>query len=349
MPNPSEFERIAALIAGLPAGAGVIVGPGDDAAVLRLAEGRDLVATTDAAVEGRHFRRDVLSPEEAGTRLAAANLSDLAAMAAQPRWALLSLVAPASWSAEDVQRLEHACARALFAEGAALVGGNLASGTGPLVASLTLLGEVERGHAWTRRGARAGDVLAVTGVPGSAAAFLALSLWGNPPSRSRVPAALAERFAAPPSRVRLARSIAETGAVRAAIDVSDGLAGDLAHLCAASGVGARIDEASLPADAALAEAARKLSALAGQERGPLPAAEGALLTRLRLGASDDYELLLAIDLARWADCERLAREAGAPLARIGELTAELGRVLKPAAGAERPLDEPGWDHFLAGG
>src|SRR5262249_30829140 len=185
----NEFARIAALIAGLPAGAGVVVGPGDDAAVLRLAEGRDLVATTDAAVEGRHFRRDVLSPEEAGTRLAAADLSDLAAMAAQPRWALISLVAPANWSGEDCRRLEHACARTLFAEGAALVGGNLASADGPLVASLTLLGEVERGRAWTRRGARAGDLIAVTGAPGSAAAFLALALWGNPPARRRAPAA----------------------------------------------------------------------------------------------------------------------------------------------------------------
>src|SRR5690242_15394880 len=98
MPEPpGEFERIAAIVAGLPPGRGVVIGPGDDAAVLRPDADRDLVATTDTFVEGRHFRRDWLTPAEIGTRLAAANLSDLAAMAALPRWALVSIVSPASW------------------------------------------------------------------------------------------------------------------------------------------------------------------------------------------------------------------------------------------------------------
>src|SRR5690349_24445205 len=102
MPEPgSEFERVASLLSGLPKGEGVVVGPGDDAAVLRVREGHDLVATTDTLVEGRHFRRDLLTPAQAGARLAAANLSDLAAMAAEPRWALLSLVVPVRWSAAE--------------------------------------------------------------------------------------------------------------------------------------------------------------------------------------------------------------------------------------------------------
>src|SRR5262249_5305309 len=195
--NGSELERIASLIGGLPAGEGVIVGPGDDAAVLRPRDGRDLVATTDAFVEGRHFRRDLLTPAEAGARLAAANLSDLAARAAEPRWALLSLVVPATWTHAECQLLERACARQLAADGAAIVGGNLASTDGAFAASLTLLGDVERGAAWTRAGARAGDVLAVSGAPGSAAAFLALSHWGHPPTRARVPSAIVERVVVP--------------------------------------------------------------------------------------------------------------------------------------------------------
>jgi len=349
MPEPgSESARIAALISGLPSGEGVIVGPGDDAAVLRPREGRDLVATTDAFVEGRHFRRDLLTSAEAGVRLAAANLSDLAAMAAEPRWALLSLVVPTSWTQAECQLLERACARTLAAAGAAIVGGNLASGEGAFSATLALLGDVERDRAWKRSGAKPGDVLAVTGVPGSAAAFLALALWGNPPSRARVPHDVVERVVAPVSRVQFARSIAATGGVRAAIDVSDGLAADLAHLCAASGVGARIDEGSLPGDEALRAAARALSAHAGQERGPLPAAEGEFLTRLQLGASDDYELLLAIAPAGWADCERIAQAQGVPLTRVGEIRAGDERVLRTTSGDERALDEPGWDHFRNG-
>ncbi|HEY6193825.1 MAG TPA: AIR synthase related protein, partial [Candidatus Eisenbacteria bacterium] len=141
MPEPGEFARIAAIVAGLPGGEGVVVGPGDDAAVLRPRPGHDLVASTDAFVEGRHFRRELLSPVEIGVRLAAANLSDLAAMAAEPRWALLSIVVGAGWSAAECEALELACARALAAEGAAVVGGNLASADGPLVATVTLLGE----------------------------------------------------------------------------------------------------------------------------------------------------------------------------------------------------------------
>ena len=345
MPEPgSEFERIASLLSGLPKGEGVIVGPGDDAAVLRVRDGRDLVATTDTFVEGRHFRRDVSTCAEVGTRLAAANLSDVAAMAAEPRWALLSLVVPPSWTHAECQLLERACARALAAEGAAIVGGNLTSGSGPFSATLVLLGEVERGAAWTRAGARPGDVLAVTGVPGSAAAFLAIALAEDPPSRSRAAHELVERVVAPPSRVRFARALANASAVHAAIDISDGLAADLAHVCEASGVGVRVFETSLPADAALEAAARALSALAGDAAG-----EGALLTRLRLGASDDYELLLMLDPGKWSECERLAHELGVPLARIGEITAGSARVLATAAGADAALDMPGWDPFSSRG
>jgi thiamine-monophosphate kinase len=346
MPEPpGEYARIAALLAGLPRGERVVVGPGDDAAVLRPREGHDLVATTDTFVEGRHFRRDLVTPAEAGTRLAAANLSDLAAMAAEPRWALVSLVVPVAWSAAECEALEHACARALAAEGAAVVGGNLASApqdVGYLVATVTLLGEVERERAWTRAGARAGDVLAVSGVPGSAAA--ALALWGTPPSWSRVPEALRRTFVAPACRVRFARALAATGGVRAAIDLSDGLAGDLARMCAASGVGARLDVARLPVSEPLRAAARALSASGG----PLPTREGVLVTQLQLGPGDDYELLMAVDPAAWPRCAAEAERAGTPFAAIGEITAASGLFLRESGGGERPLGAVGWDHFPAG-
>ncbi|MFM8558711.1 MAG: thiamine-phosphate kinase, partial [bacterium] len=204
----------------------MVVGPGDDAAVLRPTPGHDLVVTTDTFVEGRHLRRELCSPTEAGSRFAAANLSDLAAMGARPRWAVLALVLPASWTPAAAAAFEHACAHALAPDGAAIVGGNLSSGD-TFSATLTLFGECARDAAWRRSGARDGDVLAVTGSPGGAGAFVALALWGSPPSREHVPAALVERFVSPPSRVAFAQALAPLGAVRAAIDVSDGLVADL--------------------------------------------------------------------------------------------------------------------------
>lgn len=349
MPEPrGEFARIAAIVAGLPPGEGVVVGPGDDAAVLRPRDGHDLVATTDTMVEGRHFRRDLLTPAQTGARLAAANLSDLAAMAAEPRWALVSLVVPARWSAAECEALERACAQALAAEGAAVVGGNLVSGEGPLTATVTLLGEVVRDRAWTRRGARAGDVLAVSGEPGTAAAVLALALAPAGPSLSRAPQALRQQFVAPPARVRAARALAAVGGVRAAIDLSDGLAGDLAHLCATSAVGAWVDEARLPAGEPLRAAARALSTLAGPERASLPAGEGALLTLLQLSSSDDYELLLAVEPEAWSRCTAAAAEAGCPLTAIGEFTAVPALELRRADGERVPLPGRGWDHFPQG-
>lgn len=345
MPEPrGEFELIAALTRGLPTGERVVLGVGDDAAVLRPAPGRDLLATTDTFVEGRHFRRDLLSPAEIGARLAAANLSDLAAMGGAPLWALVSFVVPAAWDAAALQELERACATTLAASGAAVVGGNLVAAEGPLAATVALLGEVECGRAWTRAGARAGDRLLVTGTPGSSGAALALAMWGNPPSWERVPAALRQAHVAPASRVAFARALAATDAVHAAIDVSDGLAADLAHLCEASGVGARLREESLPVTPALAEAARTLSAFAGQERGVLPGPAAGITTWFLSGPSDDYELLLAVDPARLDLARRLAIEHGVPLTDIGECNAG-SEVLLVCGGAEQRVVPRGWDHF----
>jgi thiamine-monophosphate kinase len=314
-----EFERIRRIVRALPRGAGVVVGPGDDAAVLRPARGADLVMTTDAFVEGRHYVPGVFSPAAIGRRLAAANLSDLAAMAATPRWATIAACAPPGSDPAVQRAIERACARALARAGATVVGGNLSAARGPAWWVVTLLGEVARGAHWRRSGARAGDALAVTGTPGLAAAALAGA--GRPHAR----------VLSPPARVRAARAMAATGAVRAAIDLSDGLAGDLAHLCAASGVGAVIEAARLPVAGALLR-------LAGGRR--------SRAERWCLGPSDDYELLLAIDPARLQACEQAARAADAPLTVIGAATPpSRGLVLRRAGRRDAPLDTLGYDHY----
>ncbi|MBI5170286.1 MAG: thiamine-phosphate kinase [Candidatus Eisenbacteria bacterium] len=332
MRERGEFERIRDLLAALPAGAGrsVVIGPGDDAAVLRPEDGRDLVVTTDTFVEGRHFRRDLLDAAAAGRRLAAANLSDVAAMGARARWALVSCVAPRAVDPAWLHDVELACAHALAAEGAAVVGGNLSEAEGPCAFSVTLIGDVTRGAAWTRAGARAGDVLATTGALGHAGAALALALAASPPSFAPVPDWLAKRYLAPPSRIAAAAALARTGAVRACIDVSDGLAGDLGHLCEASGVGALLFEDGATADPALEQAARTL---------------GVSVDALRFGPSDDYELLLALDPARWAECRAAAESAGARLTPIGQVIEERVLVLQREDGSREPVRGTGWSHF----
>lgn len=343
--KPGEFERIRDIVASLPKGEGVVVGPGDDAAVLRPRVGHDLVVTTDAFVEGRHWRRELLDRRAIGHRIAAANLSDLAAMAAAPRWALVATAAPASADADELREIESAMAAILAVEGAAVVGGNLTSTDGPAWFAVTLIGDVPRGEHWTRGGARAGDALAVTGHPGRAAALLALAHATDPPSLARVPLGLVEAWGNPASRVRAAAAMAKAGGVTAAIDLSDGLAGDLAHVCEASGVGAVVLERRFPDDPMLAQAARDMAALAGPAgAGAVPPA--AWLERFRLSPGDDYELLLAIEPGRFDACAAAAREAGTPLFRIGQFTPAAGSLqLQRADGAEVPLPGRGYDHF----
>jgi thiamine-monophosphate kinase len=330
-----EFEVIRRLTAARGEVAGVVVGAGDDAAVLRLAPGVELVATTDAFVEGRHFLPAWCTPRAAGARLAEANLSDLAAMAATPCWALLSLGARAEHEAEALVEFHGGVDGALRPYGAGLVGGNLTSVEGAEWFSLTLLGAVAHGRAWTRSGARPGDLVAVSGWPGRAGCGLRLMQALGDGARAGEWAALLEAWCAPVARVALARTLAETGGVMAAVDISDGIAGDLGHLCAASGVGVKLDEAAWPGDPLLERAATRLD---------LP------LDTLRFGPSDDYELVLAIDPARRPAIEQAARATGVPLSFVGRFHDAPGVLaVRRGDGSETPLPGAGFDHFATGG
>lgn len=327
-----EFEAIRRLAAARGgAGAGVLLGPGDDAALLEPAPGETLAVTVDACVEGRHWLPEWSGPREAGARLAAANLSDLAAMAARPRWALLSFGLRPGHDLDALVEFQAGAAGALAAHGAAVVGGNLTSIEGAEWASLTLIGGVPAGRAWTRAGARPGDLLAVTGRPGRAGAGLALAGALGPAARAAAPAELLDAWLRPVPRVAFALALAPAGAVTAAVDLSDGLAADLGHLCDAGAVGATVELAAWPEDAALEAAAVAL--------GVAPEA-------LRFGASDDYELALAVDPAGREACERAARDTATPLAFVGRFSGDAGRVtLNAPDGSARPLAPSGWDHF----
>ncbi len=324
-----EFGAIARLVRHAGAARGdVILGAGDDAAIVRPGPGEDLVLTTDAFVEGRHWKRGWLAPEAVGARLAAANLSDLAAMAAEPRWAVVAFGAAADDDAGELEALQSGLSRALAAHGAALVGGNLSSVSAERWAALTLVGAVASGGAWTRAGARPGDLLVATGSPGRAGAVeRLLDRLGPTACEARFAGLLAD-WRAPASRVAFARALAACGGVRAAIDLSDGLAGDLGHLCDASGVGAALDLAAFAPDEPLERAAEAL---------------GTSAAALRLDPSDDYELLLALDPAHRDALESLAAEHGVALQFAGRITppGEGRRV----AGAASPSLPRGFDHF----
>jgi len=312
-----EFELIDRYFSRTSARGDVVLGVGDDAALLDVPAGRELVAAVDTLVEGRHFLPDT-PPESVGHQALAVNLSDLAAMGAEPAWALLSLSLPRP----DAQWLERFAA-GLYAladrHRVALVGGDTVRG--PLVVTVTALGLVERGQALRRDGAGVGDLVYVSGWPGEAAAGLELLKRGIGPDPGD---ALVRRFRYADPRLALGRAL--RGVASAAMDVSDGLLGDLGKLCAASGVGAQLDLERLPVSPELAR------------RQPPGDCE-----RLVLAGGDDYELLFTLPEARAAAAE-LALASICPVRRIGRIESGAGvRCVRDGTAVQ--VEPGGYDHF----
>jgi thiamine-monophosphate kinase len=327
-----ERQVIARVRARVPASpAFVVIGIGDDAAVLEPPRNRLDIVTTDAAVEGVHFDRRFMDPGAIGHRVLAANLSDLAAMGAEPRTALLSLMLPDALPLAELDALLDAFLALAARTGTHLVGGNVTRSPGPLVIDVTLSGTARRRKVLTRSGGRAGDELYVSGSVGGAAAGLAwLQQSGaDTPSDAAVADAVA-RFLRPEPRLRLGLLAGRTKAASAAMDLSDGLADAVRQLSEASGTGARIEAAALPVHPGVAAVLGDADAVLGTA----------------LAGGEDYELLLAVPKRasrRFAAAARLAR---LPVTRIGALTPlGAGLTLATAAG-NRPIPE-GFEHFRA--
>jgi thiamine-monophosphate kinase len=300
----AEFDAIRALLREWGPHA---TGVGDDAALLTVPPGEQLVVSTDASVEGVHFRREWMSAAEIGERAASAALSDLAAMAATPLGMLLALAVPASWQDALVELARGVGAAAAGAR-CPIVGGNLTRAT-ELSLTITVLGSTATPVRRAR--ARVGDRVFVTGrLGGPGAALRALLAGGDPAPEHRA------RFVAPVPRLAEARWLASHG-VHAAIDISDGLLADAAHLARASGVSISIDLRSIPCAEGVA---------------PSDAA----------ASGEEYELLVTAPVSAALGVEAFAREFGLPLTEIGRVVSlgqEPVQVVGGAAGGR------GFDHL----
>ncbi len=318
----SEFDLINRFFSQRGAQRGdVVLGVGDDAAVLECPADSQLVAAIDSLVEDVHFPKG--SPARSiGHRALAINLSDLAAMGAQPAWALLALALPAADEAwlRDFSGGLDALARQ---HGVALVGGDTTGGK--LCVTVQIMGFVPRGAALTRSGGRPGDAVFVSGTPGDSAAGLMLE-------QSRLTVAdagheqwLRERFRYPTPRVSL--GLALRGLASACVDVSDGLLGDCGRLAQASGCGVTLDYAAIPVS-------EPLRAAVGEERA----------RELALTGGEDYELCFTVPAARLAEFSARCPASEFSCSRIGTLTMQPGALVRRGASVMQ-VSHRGFYHF----
>jgi thiamine-monophosphate kinase len=350
------IQRIRALVedpSGRPrapnASPDLLLGIGDDAALVRPEPGWDLVLTCDAQVCGRHFDSRWMGAGAIGRRAMTVNLSDISAMGGEPRHALVSLGLPGSMEVAAVEELYRGFLDALEGTEARIIGGNITKSGPEWFVDITLVGRIEQGRALTRAGARPGDRILVTGSPGRSAAGLAVlravtgsdapaaiggtATYGGTPgtilgTASGTPSSdhqkieqflitnpwarsLVRAFRQPQARLAAGRWLAKAAdrPVTALVDLSDGLIGDLAHICERSGVRARIEVARLPHDPDLEAAASHF---------------GLIRAAWTLGPGDDYELLMTV---RPTASDSVAKELRAT---TGLTVTEIGEILPPA-------------------
>jgi len=298
----------------------ILIGIGDDCAVLRLLAGRDCLVTTDFTLEGIHFRRDWHPPESVGHRCLARGLSDIAAMGGEPVAVFLSLALPHDLPQLWVSRFAHSLISLAGKHGTAVAGGDTAESPGGILADIIVVGSVPKGKTILRSGAKAGDRIYVSGkLGGSAAAVVRMRRQRG--GKKVNPRDYVRHFY-PEPRVELGRVLREKSLASAMIDTSDGLSTDLAHICEESGVGAEIDSSLIP------------RAYVGK-----PAREVDL--DLALHGGEDYELLFTAPQGK-----RMPRQiAGVAITQIGQITRSRGMFVQNEKSVGYELHPRGWEHF----
>jgi thiamine-monophosphate kinase len=307
----------------------VIVGAGDDAAVFKLTSGQLVVATCDMLIEGVHFDLGAYSATHAGWRAMTASLSDVAAMGCKPRFSTVSIGVPQETPALTVEEIFIGLTNAAKEHSAAIVGGDTVKSPERIVIDVFMIGEPVGSRYLTRSGASDGDVIVVTGYPGQSAAGLEILLSGRAPDGGEED--LVRAHLEPHARVEQGLLLAQNERVGAAIDLSDGLAQDLGHICEMSRLGAVIDIEKLPISSQLTQYCEK-----NDKNAP----------GLCLSGGEDYELLFAVHennlealLAGWRE------QFDVPATAVGRMTSKREGVHLENPGDIAINDIAGYDHF----
>ena len=308
----------------------LVHGIGDDTAVFKSpGPGYEMLVTCDTMVEGRHYLRDHITPMEIGRRAMVMNISDIGAMGGEPLYSLVSLGLRSSEWVEDIEEIYRGFIEELETFGAGIIGGNISRIDGSPFIDITLIGRVNRDFKILRSSARSGDAVMVTGCPGRAAA--GYWLISNKIPESGQNTILLDAYLRPRHRAREGHALAMSGRVTSMIDISDGLSGDLLHICESSNTGVEIKEEMLPSCMALEEFSNSTNKRKED---------------IILGPSDDYELLFTCSHEYIADVNSILSEYNCPVTNIGEIVPEeRGMTVVSKDGERKVLLKKGWDHF----
>lgn len=320
-----EFQFIDFIRQQAPTDDHVCRGIGDDAAVLALPQGHQLVTSTDMLVESVHFQHDWISKEDLGHKAVAVNLSDLAAMGGQPRFLYLGLALPVSTEVAEIKAFLKGCIDEASKYHVNLVGGDTCKSPGPWFISVTLEGTVPKDQDIGRNGARPGDLIMVSGTLGDSALALNLLTQDRAPGQE-----LLAKHNRPTPRIELGRRLGAKRLVSAMIDISDGLAGDLDHILQASGVDGIIQEAQLPLSKTFKAHVKKNPAI----------------KEMALSGGEDYELLFTTAPSNEASVMALAKDLGLQVTTIGSVKKGNGVLeVQDRKGSSRPVAIKSYDHF----
>ena len=324
-----EFELIDRIRESLTVNAeSPVMGIGDDCAIIPKDDDFETLVTTDMLVEGVHFDLNQCNPCQLGYKALAVNLSDIAAMGGIPRHILISLAIPDYISVEFIDQFYAGLKELSERFVVQIVGGDTTHSISGLIINIALLGEIEKGRYLCRSGAQIGDLICVTGFLGNSSA--GLHLLTNYPAELSEFEELAESYRMPYPHVKPGRIMADSGLVHSLIDISDGLASDLKHICKTSGMGAEIYEEMLPVSSSLVRYAKK---------------HDLDYLKYALGGGEDYCLLLTVATDNFSELAESINEAGYDLHNFGEITDSGMIQIIRSDGSREDLKIKGWDHF----